>query len=143
MGSPSNGKMRLYATGKRKMPPKPKVHPTTNTPFELIDITGNIRVCAGCSTQNRPTRNLVDGPGEHEFSGYDRTICIRHKEHDFVPAPSRETHIRTFDNKHYHVNAGCVLARNPHFNPDDLNIAIVRERMNVPLKEFLYERLRV
>ena len=38
----------LRITIRRGHPVKPAVSPTTTTPFELINITGKIRKCAGC-----------------------------------------------------------------------------------------------
>ena len=43
---PSNDPLRI--TIRRSRPDKPPVAPTTSTPFQLIDITGKIRKCAGC-----------------------------------------------------------------------------------------------
>ena len=138
-GSPGNGRMKLYATGRKKMPPKPRVHPTTNTPFELIDITGNIRVCAGCGFPK--SRNVVDGPEDQEVSPFDQGLCVRHKENDYAPVPSRGIYLATFSNKHYHVNATCILGRNPHFVSDNLHITIGRERLTHALRDFLKNRL--
>ena len=128
-GSPGNGRMKLCATGRKKTPPKPRVHPTTNTPFELIDITGNIRVCASC------------GPEDQEVSPFDQGLCVRHKENDYAPVPSRGIYLATFSNKHYHVNATCILGRNPHFVSDNLHITIGRERLTHALRDFLKGRL--
>lgn len=52
-GTPSRP---LKVTIKRKRPAKPQLNPTTSTPYQLIDISGRIRKCAGCAG------NLKDGP---------------------------------------------------------------------------------
>ena len=121
------------------MPPKPKVHPTTNTPFELIDISGNIRVCAACS---KDSARLEDGPPGKPLSLLDSKICIRHKEVDYVPVVSKGRYQKTFDNKHYHVDGNCLISRNPQFNPEDVDIALVKTKMTQAVKDFLKERLR-
>ena len=89
---------------------KPMVSPTSTTPFELINITGKIRKCAGC------WKELKDGPDEHTRNHLDEMLCIRHKEHDFVWIHSLQHWKKTFENKHYYVFFNCIQGRNPTFD---------------------------
>lgn len=96
----------LKVTLRKKQPAKPQVSPTTSTPYQLIDITGRIRKCAGCGG------NLKDGPDPFTQHQLDEKFCIRHKEHDFVWLQSRAQWKQTFDNKHYHIFTNCIRSRN-------------------------------
>lgn len=102
-GTPSKP---LKVTLRKKRPAKPNVTPTTNTPFEIIDITGRIRKCAGCGG------DLKDGPDPFIRHELDAQLCIRHKEHDFVWLATSQQWKKTFDNKHHHVFSNCIVSRN-------------------------------
>ena len=115
--------------------PKPKVHPTTSTPFEIIDIKGNISKCAGCHG------NLKDGPVDSAFHELDKKICIRHKEIDDVWIDQRSQWVQKFDNKHFHVNRNCIILRNPHFQPNNIDVVLEVQPMNHNFKAFVKERL--
>ena len=63
---------------KKKSTKKPRYQETVDTPFELIKISGNIKVCAGrCRVPIRVT------PGTLDQSDEDKVYCIRHKERDY------------------------------------------------------------
>ena len=68
----------LRMTIRRAKPTKPLVNPTTSTPFELLEIKGKIRKCAGCGGE------LKDGPDPFLKADLDQRMCLRHKEHDYV-----------------------------------------------------------
>jgi len=63
---------------RRAKPTKPLVNPTISTPFELLEIKGKIRKCAGCGGE------LKDGPDPFLKADVDQSMCLRHKEHDYV-----------------------------------------------------------
>jgi len=130
----SSLKMKIVRGGASK---RPKYFPTTTTPFELIDIRGNIRICAGCKGR------LIDGPASvlvpHDL---DSKICIRHQEKDHVYIDQRKDWVQKFDNKHYHVSLPCLKSRNPHFNKDDLHTHLLdMQQLNYTVKQFLVQRL--
>ena len=115
-GTPSK---LLRVTLRRKRPAKPQVSPTTSTPYQLIDITGRIRKCAGCGGL------LKDGPDPFSRHQLDEKMCIRHKEHDFVWLERSSQWKKTFDNKHYHIFSNCVRSRNGDtFNVSSVDIAL-------------------
>ena len=66
-----------FSTGSVRKP-KPPVHPATSTPFEIIDIRGNIRKCSGCKS------DLKSGPLDAVSSELDEKVCLRRKEVDCV-----------------------------------------------------------
>jgi hypothetical protein len=107
-------KVTLRKTAK---PRKPPVTPTTSTEFELINITGRIRKCAGCFG------NLKDGPGG-ATDPLDVELCVRHKENDFVWIDSLNTWKATFENKHFHVATNCITSRNPSFDSTSVRVKL-------------------
>lgn len=107
----------LKITIRRSGPDKPAVAPTMSTPFQLIDITGRIRKCAGCR------RDLKEGPDGFSRHDMDKKLCIRHKEHDFVFITSYHHWKKMFENKH-HVFLNCVKGRNPAFDSCSVQIAL-------------------
>ena len=108
----------LRITIRRGQPVKPMISPTTTTPFELINITGKIRKCAGC------WKELKDGLDEHTRNHLDEMLCIRHKEHDFVWIHSLQHWKKTFENKHYHVFLNCIQGRNPTFDAKAVHLGL-------------------
>ena len=128
----SNQPLRI--TFRRSKPPKPAVQPTMNTPFELIGLTTRIKKCAaGCKG------NIRDGPDNFSRGDIDNKFCIRHQEHDLVWIESQQKYKKTFENKHFHLYGNCIRARNPHFDPSQVNILssldsgdieILKERLN-------------
>ena len=64
-------------------PEKPEVRPTESTPVELIQISGNIRKCAGSrgDLKNGPTSRSMQDVSSLDL---DSQYCIRHKEEDYV-----------------------------------------------------------
>lgn len=109
----------LKLTLRKKRPAKPEVTPTTNTPYQLIDITGRIRKCAGCGG------DLKDGPDPYSQHELDAKLCIRHKEHDFFWLEQSRQWKKTFDNKHYHIFSNCIVSRNGDtFKVSSVNIAL-------------------
>ncbi|CAB4026532.1 Hypothetical predicted protein [Paramuricea clavata] len=113
---PSNDPLKI--TIRRSRPDKPAVAPIMSTPFQLIDITGRIRKCAGCR------KDLKEGPDDFSRHDMDKKLCIRHKEHDFVFITSYHHWKKTFENKHYHVFLNCVKGRNPAFDSCSVQIAL-------------------
>jgi len=124
----------LKVTLRKKTPPKPELAPTTTTPYQLIDITGRIRKCAGCGGK------LEDGPDPFSCHELDAKLCIRHKEHDFFWINSTRQWKKTFDNKHYHVFVNCIRSR----NGDTFNVSCVDISLNHTLGQneigFLHKR---
>jgi hypothetical protein len=109
----------LKLTFRKKRPAKPQVTPTTNTPYQLIDITGRIRKCAGCGG------DLKDGPDPFSHHELDAYLCIRHKEHDFVWLETNRQWKKTFENKHYHIFSNCIIGRNGEtFKVSSVDIAL-------------------
>lgn len=108
-------RLKLTRVGKEK-PQKPQYKPTENTPFELIPIKGNIRVCAGCREE------LKDGLDEMHV--LDSVYCIRHKENDYFFLETKNQWLKKFENKHYHISKDCLIERNPHFDPDNLTLCL-------------------
>ena len=93
--SGDNGmRLKLTRVGKEK-PQKPQYKPTENTPFELIPIKGNIRVCPGCREE------LKDGL--YEMHVLDSVYCVRHKENDYFFLEAKNQWPKKFENKHYHM----------------------------------------
>ncbi|XP_066933566.1 uncharacterized protein [Clytia hemisphaerica] len=130
--TPGSLKMKM---GRGSVNSKPKYVPTTSTPFQLLDIQGNIRVCAGCKG------DLVDGPSPAVPNGFDYAICIRHEEHDHFYHKQRQQWIKKFEKKHYHISLNCLRLRNPHFNHGNLEICLKKQNLNHTMKNFLIERL--
>ena len=124
----------LRITIRKNKPAKPTVQPTISTPFELIEISSRIKKCAaGCNG------NIRDGPDSFTRGEIDEHYCIRHKEHDFVWIESQGKYKKTFENKHYHVYANCIKARNPHFDSSKVKIQCSLEDREIQiLKERLY-----
>lgn len=113
---------------KNSKPAKPAVRPTITTPFELIELSSRIKKCAaGCNG------NIRDGPDHFTRGEIDEQYCIRHKEHDFVWIESQGKYKKTFENKHYHVYANCIKARNPHFDPSKVSIQCSLESDEIKL----------
>ena len=110
----------LKITIRRSRPDKPAVTPTTSTPFQLIEIKGKIRKCAGCRGE------LKEGPDEYSRRDADTKLCIRHKEHDFVFIDSYQHWKKTFENKHYHVFVNCIKGRNLAFLRNNFQLAVGR-----------------
>ena len=54
----------------------------------------------------------------------DHNYCVRHKEHDFVWVSTKNMWQKTFDNKHYHVYANCILGKNAQFNPRHVEVKL-------------------
>jgi len=118
-----------------KKPPKPPYKPTAETPFELIAIKGNIRVCAGCKNV------LKDGPTD-QYQGYDNfdeTYCIRHKEKDFFYLERENKWLQKFENKHYHLNKSCMVGQNPNFDADNIRLLV---ELTTDFANFLKQRLK-
>lgn len=108
----------LRMTIRKSIPPKPSVSPTTTTPFELIEIKGKVRKCAGCGG------DLKDGPHEYTKDDLDELFCVRHKEHDYVWIVKHKLYKKTFENKHFHVYRNCLVGRNPGFDFTHVQICI-------------------
>ena len=106
----SNSGMKMKIATATKKPTRPLYRPTISTPFELIEISGNISKCAGCGG------NLKEGPDPILLTELDKNICIRHKERDHIFLTKQNFWKPTFANRHYHVFKDCVTARNPAFN---------------------------
>lgn len=122
---------------KNSKPAKPAVQPTINTPFELIELielSARIKKCAA-----RCNANIRDGPDNFTRGEIDEQYCIRHKEHDFVWIEFQGKYKKTFENKHYHLYANCIKARNPQFDPSKVNIQCSLENDKIKiLKQRLY-----
>lgn len=125
-------RLKLTRVGKEK-PQKPQYKPTENTPFELIPIKGNIRVCAGCREE------LKDGLDEMHV--LDSVYCIRHKENDYFFLETKNQWLKKFENKHYHISKDCLIERNPHFDSDNLTLCL-DHTITDTLKSFLVQRLK-
>ena len=116
---------------------RPPFVPTRHTPFDLVNIRGNIRICHGC-------RNfLKDGPDAYALVENDEALCIRHKEHDhqWVQGARGGFYKKTFDNKYYHIYRACLMGRNPHFDHTKLGFDFTGPVSN-DLVDFLEERLK-
>lgn len=108
----------LRITIRRSRTGKPVVSPITTTPFQLINIAGKIRKCAGC------WKDLKTGPDEHTRNHLDESLCIRHKEHNFIWIESHQHWKQTFENKHYHVFLNCIQGRNPTFDAKTVHLGL-------------------
>eukprot|EP00112_Aurelia_sp_Birch-Aquarium-sp1_P015862 Seg3549.1 transcript_id=Seg3549.1/GoldUCD/mRNA.D3Y31 product="hypothetical protein" protein_id=Seg3549.1/GoldUCD/D3Y31 len=123
---------------KRKLPPKPRLTPTAHIPFELIDVSGNIKKCAGCY------EDIRDGPKNERESLLDAQICIRHKENDYAPVYPKSTEPfwkPVFENRHYHVSNQCVKGRNPAFRGTEVEVSLKKCAIHADVKQFLSSRL--
>lgn len=132
----SSSQNPLKITIRKNRPPKPEVNPTTNTPFQLINITGRIRKCAGCGGA------LKEGPDPFSKEDLDQKLCIRHKEHDFVWIQNQSQWKPTFENKHYHIFPNCISSR----NKDTFDVSLVQIELNHTLNQmettFIKQRFR-
>lgn len=108
----------LRITVRRAKPTKLLVNPTTSTPFEVLEIKGKIRKCAGCGGE------LKDGPDPFLKADLDQRMCLRHKEHDYVWIKMQNYWEKTFDNKHFHLYRNCLVGRNPSFNFESVRMSI-------------------
>ena len=104
---------------------------TTSTPFELINIKGNVRKCSGCSTASKM------GPDPLLYSKLDENWCIRHKEHDSYYSNDKNEWMKTFSNKHYHIFNSCISERNPTFDVRTVNIT---SPLDQDLQDFITHR---
>ena len=132
--SPGNLKVVI----KRKMPQKPIITPTAHTQFELIDITGCIRKCAGCYGE------LKKGPNDCPKTRYDEMICVRHKERDYAPIHPKggePSWKEVFENRHYHISFDCISRRNPKFDANDVKVKI-KSQLTADLLALLTSRLQ-
>ena len=120
-------------------PPKPAVHPTENTPVELIQISGNIRICAGCKgdLKNGPLPVASDSASGKDF---DARYCLRHKEEDYIFISKTNQWLKKFENKHYHVNRRCIIEPNPHFQAKNVHLS-VPHTLTTEITNFLVSRL--
>ena len=137
--TPVDGGLKLVVSRGPPRTPKPKTPPTLNTPFEMIDITGNIRKCFGCK------RTLADGPIKNEVPDkqpLDEKICIRHKQVDYFFNRQHSKWQQKRENKHFHIMKKCVIdGNNPHFNPDNIDLSMNQNR-NAEFREYIRERLQ-
>ena len=101
--SDSGMKMRI------QIPKRPKYVEITVTPFELIAIKGNTRICSGCSGK------LKDGPDPLLVHDLEKSICIRHKEKHYFFNKEHNFWKPTYANHHYHIFPDCSTNRNPLF----------------------------
>lgn len=124
----------LRLTIRRTKPTKPSVDPTTSTPVELIEIKGKVNKCAGCGSQ------LKDGPDPYLMVDLDQTLCLRHKEHDYVWIKTHNYWKKTFENKHFHVYRNCLVGRNPSFNFASVRMSIPYT-LNAAQLQLLQQRL--
>ena len=129
--SNSGMKMKIKSSQTQPKIAKPQYEETKSTPFEIINIHGNIAKCAGCKGK------LKEGPDPLLSSEHDHHYCIRHKERDHVFIAAHNYWKQTFSNKHYHLLKECVLKRNKSFISRNvqINVAVDRE-----VRELLKER---
>ena len=120
----------------RQRPRKPKLTPTTTTPFEVIDITGNISKCAGCWGLLK----AGPSPSKKGKDPLDEKVCVRHKEHDFFFHQQSGEFRPKFEHKHYHINIECITKRNPHFDPSNAVIMLKKQPMNKAFNIFMRNR---
>ena len=74
------------------------------TPFNVVFISGNIKVCQGC--HNNYPRPLLP-PND---------ICIQHSEwREYLPPGCTATKSK-WGNAYYHCNVSCIMARWPAFS---------------------------
>jgi hypothetical protein len=91
--------------------PPPLIHvpmPSTNNPFVLCFIRGNIRVCHGCRQKYpKPPLPPLD-------------LCVKHQEWQrFGPHDNQQTR---YGNVYYHCNIPCLRTYNSDFQPSMMDI---------------------
>ena len=86
--------------------------PANDSPFTLLFISGNIRVCRGCR------QRFIKPPLP------PNDLCVRHQEwQEFTPVGGSCPQHR-YGNVYYHCNLPCILARCANFSPSDLEIPV-------------------
>ena len=114
------------------------ITPTAHTQFELTDITGCIRKCAGCYGE------LKKGPNDCPKTRYDEMICVRHKERDYTPIHPKggePSWKEVFENRHYHISFDRISRRNPKFDANDVKVKI-KSQLTADLLALLTSRLQ-
>ena len=94
---------------------------STETPFWLMFVKGNITKCTGCGK-----RSLRRDNGKPHASPND--LCIQHKEHVLFENPYTGNFQMSKDlrNVYYHTNSSCVRTKYPQFNPQ-MDLKVSRE----------------
>lgn len=115
-------------------PPKPASNSTSDEPFQLIEIQGNIRKCFGCGLP------LRDGPPRYGLNELDSKYCLRHKEQDHFYLEKYRKWIPKMENKHFHVAKECVLMKHQQFNASTVQVSM-SHTLTASDKAFLVVRL--
>jgi len=94
---------------------------TSQQPFWLTFVKGNITKCTGCGK-----RNLRAETGKAHAPSND--LCLQHKEHVLFENPHTGNFQLSKDlrNVYYHANSYCVRAKYPEFNPQ-VEVKVSRE----------------
>ena len=124
----------LCLTIRKSRPPNPSVSLATTTPFELIEIKGKVRKCAGCGG------DLKDGPDKYTKDDLDELFCVCHKERDYVWIVKHKLYKKTFENKHSHVYRSRLVGRNPGFDFTHVQMCI-SYTLSTSQLSFLEDRL--
>ena len=86
--------------------------PANDSPYTLLFISSNIRVCRGCR------QRFAKPP----LPPHD--LCVQHKEwQEFTPVGGSCPQHR-YGNVYYHCNLPCILARCANFSPGALEIPV-------------------
>ena len=104
--------------------PPPLIHYSPESPnvspFTLVFITGNIRVCRGCRQHYpKPTYPPLD-------------LCVRHKEWLEFTGASGDTQAR-YGNAYYHCNLHCIRAKWSNFESEMLQISAIMLAQMLPV----------
>ena len=116
-------------------PPKPASKSTSDEPFQMIEIHGNIRKCFGCGLP------LRDGPPRYGVDDLDSKYCLRHKEEDHFYLEKYGKWIPKIENKHFHVAKECILRKHQQFNASSVQVSL-RHTLTASDKAFLVVRLK-
>lgn len=128
------GLKMVFTRVSAQRPPKPASNPENNNPFQMIEIHGNIRKCAGCGLP------LRDGPPTHSMDDLDSKYCLRHKELDHFYSEKYAKWIPKMENKHFHIAKECVLIKHELFNASTVEVSL-KHTLTARDKAFLALRL--
>lgn len=115
-------------------PPKPASNSTSDEPFQLIEIQGNIRKCFECGLP------LRDGPPRYGVNDLDSKYCLCHKEQDHFYLEKYGKWIPKMENKQCHVAKECVLMKHQQFNASTVQVSL-SHTLTASVKAFLGVRL--
>ena len=116
--------------------PYPSYVPSVNQPFEVIFLTGYIKICAGC---HQGYKRLSDGKSLPP----PNDLCLVHKEqHVYYNVVNNRQQLSSLSNVHYHMDVGCVKLRFPDFNsftvqiPSDVKVRLQQSHRTAIFQAF-------